>query len=92
MYFLGGIGGGAIWGLLHRFVRSAFTAALMGGGLGLFVYFAAAWMLWGHPSEWTRSSWIAAVVPGLIAGPLVGLHLWRKRADYRDVSDFLEFG
>jgi hypothetical protein len=64
-YVVGGISGGAVFGLLRRFVRGRLTAALLGFLVGLPVFAAII------PFMVPRSEWIFPGLPTIVGSALL---------------------
>ena len=72
-YFLAGLVGGAVFGLLRPLAQSRLGAAIVGVIVGPFVYGAIATTVAGQP-HWADA---AAIIPGVLVGGASGW-IWGK--------------
>jgi hypothetical protein len=85
-YFVGGLLGGAIAGLLRPFANRRIGAMIGGVVVMIPIFVAVTIGQFGAPLSWGVAEWAGALIPAAVLGILLGNRYWRwnvRRADER---------
>jgi MFS family permease len=77
-YFIGGLGGGFIVGLMRPLSRWRAGSVATGIVSATFVYGAIGAAMYGPITRWREEHWIVAIVPGLVGGSVIGNWTWEE--------------
>jgi hypothetical protein len=80
-YFVGGITGGSVVGVMRPHTHSRFVAIIVGIVAAFFVIFGVAVASQGLPWNWTRAAWTALAVLSILFGSFGGNMIWNNPFD-----------